>query len=93
MLRVLVYAAVAVGCLSVAQAQEAKTYQCQKNNDTRSVAVSSSKDGCRVLYKKDAKSAGRELWHYRAHPEMCQTQAAQFVKKLESMGMVCGAAS
>ena len=80
---------VALGCIGVAEAQEAKTVQCQKNADVRTVTVESNGGGCRVLYAK-GKSPGRELWHYKAHPDMCQSQAQQFVTKLEGMGLSCG---
>ena len=95
MKRLFIYAVAAVGCLGIAQAQEAKSYQCQKGTDTRSISVETGKAGCSVVYKKGGKSAGagRALWHYKAHPEMCQTQADQFMKKLEGMGLTCGPAS
>ncbi len=79
---------IALGLVGVAEAQEAKTVQCQKNADVRTVTVESTASGCRVLYAK-GKSPGRELWHYKTHPEMCQTQAQQFVSKLEGMGLTC----
>ncbi len=80
---------IALGLVGAAAAQEAKTIQCQKNADVRTVTVESTTSGCRVLYAK-GKSPGRELWHYKTHPEMCQTQAQQFVSKLEGMGLTCG---
>ncbi len=79
---------IALGCVGVAGAQEAKTVQCQKNADVRTVTVESTPAGCRVLYTK-GKSPARELWHYKTHPDMCQTQAQQFVTKLEGMGLTC----
>lgn len=79
---------VAVGFAGLAAAQEAKTVQCKKNADVRTVTVETAPAGCRVLYAK-GKSQGRELWRYKAHPEMCQSAAQQFVAKLESMGLVC----
>lgn len=78
----------ALACIGVAQAQEAKSVQCQKNADVRTVTVETSASGCRVLYAK-GKTPGRELWHYKAHPEMCQSAAQQFVAKLQGMGLTC----
>jgi len=89
MRRLIVSGVIALGCISMAQAQEAKTVQCQKNADVRTVTVDSSATGCRVLYAR-GKSPGRELWHYKAHPEMCASQAQQFVTKLQGMGLTCG---
>jgi len=80
---------IALGCIGMAQAQEAKTVQCQKNADVRTVTVESSATGCRVLYTKGS-SPPRELWHYKAHPDMCQSAAQQFVTKLQGMGLTCG---
>ena len=91
MRRLIICGIVALGCIGLAQAQEAKTYQCQKNSDVRSVVVETTPGGCRVLYAKSAGSPGRELWHYKMHPDMCQSQAQQFVTKLEGMGLTCGA--
>jgi hypothetical protein len=95
MKRLFIFAVAAFACVGIAQAQESKSYQCQKGSDTRSISVQSGKDGCSVVYKKGGKSAGggRALWHYKAHTEMCQTQADQFMKKLQGMGMTCGPAS
>jgi hypothetical protein len=83
---------IALGYVGAAEAQDAKTVQCQKNADTRTVAVQSAPDGCRVVYTK-GKTPGRELWHYKAHPEKCAAAAAQFVTKLQGMGLTCGAPS
>ena len=83
---------IALGSVGVAEAQEAKTVQCQKNADVRTVTVQSSAGGCRVVYAK-AKSPGSELWHYKAHPEKCDAAAQQFVTKLQDMGLTCGAPS
>lgn len=93
MKRLCVVAIAVLGFAGAAHAQQAQSYQCQKGNDLRSVAVERSGEGCRVLYKKAANSAapGKELWRYKAHPEMCQTQAEQFVRKLEAMGLSCSA--
>ncbi|HXP73406.1 MAG TPA: hypothetical protein VN823_04615 [Stellaceae bacterium] len=90
MRRLIISGIVALGCIGVAEAQEAKTVQCQKNADVRTVTVESTAGGCRVLYSKPAKSPGRELWRYKAHPDMCQSRAQQFVTKLEGMGLTCG---
>ena len=86
--------AVAIATLAMAgaaQAQEVNSYQCQKGNDTRSVAIERSGDGCRVLYKKSAAGDAKEIYRYKAHPEMCQSQAQAFVKKLQGMGLACSA--
>ncbi|HLJ21410.1 MAG TPA: hypothetical protein VKU84_14485 [Stellaceae bacterium] len=88
-MRVLIISAVvALAIIGVAEAQDARTVQCQKNADVRTVTVESSAGGCRVLYAK-GNSPGRELWQYKTHPDMCQTPAQQFVAKLESMGLTC----
>ena len=84
--------AIALGWIGIAEAQEAKTVQCQRNADVRTVTVQSAADGCRVVYQK-GKAAGRELWHYKAHPEKCDAAAQQFVAKLQGMGLACGAPS
>ncbi len=84
----IIYGIAALGCIGVARAQEAKSVQCQKNADVRTVTVETSASGCRVLYAK-GKTPGRELWRYKAHPEMCQSAAQQFVTKLEGMGLTC----
>jgi len=89
MRRWIVYGVVLLGCMGIAQAQEAKAVQCQKNADVRTVSVESSTAGCRVLYTR-GKAPARELWHYKAHPEMCQSAAQQFVTKLQGMGLTCG---
>jgi hypothetical protein len=78
----------ALGFAGVVEAQEAKVVQCQKGTDVRTVSVESMPTGCRVLYAK-GKSPSRELWHYKTHPEMCQSAAQQFVTKLEGMGLTC----
>ena len=88
MSRLFILGIIALGCIGVAQAQEAKTVQCQKNTDVRTVTVESSATGCRVLYTKGNVPA-RELWHYKTHPEMCQSAAQQFLTKLEGMGLTC----
>jgi len=87
--RIMAIAIAVLGLAGAAQAQEAKSYQCQKGSDTRSVAVESSAEGCRVTYKKGASAEAKELWRYKAHPEMCQSQAQSFVKKLQAMGLTC----
>ncbi len=79
---------VTIGFAGMADAQEAKIVQCQKNADVRTVTVETRPTGCRVLYAK-GKSPSREVWHYKTHPEMCQSAAQQFVTKLESMGLAC----
>jgi len=84
--------AIAVAALAIsgaAEAQQAQSYQCQKGSDTRSVTVERSADACRVLYKKGASAPAKEIYRYKAHPEMCQTQAQSFVKKLQGMGLAC----
>jgi len=58
----------------------------------RMVTVQSTADGCRVVYAK-GNTPGRELWHYKAHPDKCAAAAQQFASKLQSMGLTCGAAS
>jgi hypothetical protein len=88
MSRLLIFGIIALGCIGIAQAQDAKTAQCQKNADVRTVTVESSAAGCRVLYTKGKRPA-RELWHYKKHLEMCQSAAQQFVTKLEGMGLTC----
>jgi hypothetical protein len=93
----LVLSAIAVlSCLSAAHAQESQAYECRHLDDVRSVAVTS--DGakaCSVLYKKVAASPdpAKPLWHYQAHPEMCASQAQQFLKKLEGLGLTCAPAA
>jgi hypothetical protein len=89
MKRLIVCGVVVLGSLGLAQAQEARSVQCQKGNDVRTVTVESAAGGCRVLYTKGT-SPARELWHYKTHPDMCQTQAQQFMAKLEGMGLTCG---
>lgn len=84
----IVASAVVLGLSGPAEAQEAKTVQCQKSPDVRTVTVETAPTGCRVLYAK-GKSPGRELWHYKTHPEMCQSAAQQFVGKLQAMGLTC----
>lgn len=93
MKRLCVIAIAVLGFAGAAHAQQAQSYRCQKGNDVRSVTVERSADGCRVLYKKAANSSApaKELWRYKAHPETCQTQADQFVKKLEATGLSCSA--
>ncbi len=81
-------ATIALAFSRAADAQEAKTIQCQRNADVRTVTVETTSTGCRVLYAK-GKAPGRELWRYKAHPEMCQSAAQQFVSKLEGMGLTC----
>ncbi len=88
MRRFIICGAIALACVGLARAQEARTVQCRKNADVRSVSVESGPGGCRVLYTK-GKSPARELWHYKTHPEMCQTRAEEFVGKLQSMGLTC----
>jgi hypothetical protein len=83
---------IAFALVGAADAQEAKTVQCQKNADVRTVTVASTPAGCHVLYAK-GKAPGRELWHYKAHPEKCESAAQEFVAKLQGMGLSCGAPS
>ena len=92
MRRLVISGVIALACVGVAEAQEAKSVQCQRNADVRTVTVESSVAGCRVLYAK-GKSPGRELWHYKAPPEQCEAAAQQFVTKLQGMGLTCGARS
>jgi len=89
--RLIVIAIATLGLAGAAQAQEAQSYKCQKGNDTRSVAIERSAEGCRVLYKKVASGDAKEIYRYKAHPEMCQSQAEAFVKKLQGMGLACAA--
>jgi len=93
--RLIVAAVAAASTLGVAYAQENQSYQCQREGDSRSVAVEYSMDGgvksCSVMYTKQSQPA-KELWHYQAHAEMCDTQAQQFLKKLEGFGLTCSAA-
>jgi len=90
--RILIAVAIATLALTgAAHAQDAKSYQCQKGSDTRSVSIENSGDGCRVLYKKSAAGDAKEIYRYKAHPEMCQSQAQAFVKKLQGMGLTCNA--
>jgi hypothetical protein len=84
-----------MGCLGAAHAQENQAYQCQRNDDMRSLAVEYSTAGelknCSVLYKKSAASPNpaQELWHYQAHADMCDVQVKQFLQKLEGFGLTC----
>jgi hypothetical protein len=81
-----------LSCLGAAHAQESQVYECRHLDDVRSVAVTGDgAKGCSVLYKKVAASseAATALWHYQAHPEMCASQAQQFLKKLEGLGLAC----
>jgi hypothetical protein len=95
--RFAVCALAAMSCLGVAYAEENQSFDCRHDNDERTVAVEYSMDGgtrsCSVLYKKVASSSepARELWHYQAHADMCDVQAQQFLKKLESFGLTCSA--
>jgi len=95
--RLLIAAVAAASTLGVAYAQENQAYQCTREGDQRSVAVEYSMDGagaksCSVMYTKQSQPA-KELWHYQAHAEMCDTQAQQFLKKLEGFGLTCSAAA
>ena len=96
MKRLLVAAVAAASTLGVAYAQENQSYQCQREGDQRSVAVEYSMgDGaksCSVMYAKQSQPA-KELWHYQAHTEMCDSQAQQFLKKLEGFGLTCSTAA
>jgi hypothetical protein len=81
--------------LGVAYAQENQSYQCEREGDARTVAVEYTGDGgatsCSVMYKRVAASSepAKELWHYQAHPEMCEEQAQRFLKRLEGFGLSC----
>ena len=83
---------IALGFVGAAEAQEAKTVQCQKSADMRTVTMRSSADGRRVVYAK-GKTPGRELWHYKVHPEKCEATAQQFMSKIQSTGLTCSAPS
>ncbi len=91
MKRLLLSAVLTMGCLGAAYAQDNQAYQCQRDNDMRTLAVEYSSNGCSVMYKKVAASSepARELWHYQAHADQCQVQADQFIKKLEGFGLTC----
>ena len=95
MKRLLLSTVLSMGCLGVAFAGENQAYQCQRNDDMRSVAVEySTTDGaqsCSVMYKKFANSSepAKELWHYQAHADQCDVQAKQFLAKLEGFGLAC----
>ena len=97
MKHLLISALAAASCLGVAYAQENQSFNCEREGDSRSVAVEYSMDSgaksCSVMYKKFANSQepAKELWHYQAHSEMCETQAQQFMKKLEGFGLACSA--
>lgn len=89
--RLLLSAALTLGCLGTAHAGDNQVYQCQRDQDVRTLAVEYKSDGCSVMYKKFAASSepAKELWHYQARADMCQVQADQFVKKLEGFGLTC----
>jgi len=95
MKRVLLSAVLSISCLSAAIAGENQAYQCQRSDDSRTVAIEySTTDGaqsCSVMYKKFANSSepAKELWHYQAHADQCDVQAKQFMTKLEGFGLSC----
>jgi hypothetical protein len=95
MKRLLLSAVLSMSCFGVALAGENQAYQCQRNDDMRSVSVEySSMNGgqsCSVMYKKSTNSSdpAKELWHYQAHADQCDVQAKQFLTKLEGFGLSC----
>jgi hypothetical protein len=95
--RLLLSGVLSLGCLGAAFAQENLTYQCQRDADMRTVAIEyaspAGAQSCSITYKKVAASAdpAKELWRYQSHLDRCSPQAAEFVKKLEGLGLTCTA--
>jgi hypothetical protein len=95
MKRLLLSAVLSMSCCGLALAGENQAYQCQRNDDMRTVAVEYTTMGgaqsCSVMYKKFANSSepAKELWHYQAHADQCDVQAKQFLQKLEGFGLSC----
>ena len=90
---VVVFAASIACPLSAADAP----IQCTLNSLVRSVDVVYSEPGqplpCDVIYRKHEEATGKSLWRAVNEADYCETKAAAFVEKLQSMGWQCAQAT
>jgi hypothetical protein len=77
---------------SLAAAQSVRSYTCSQGNLTRRVEVAqlgAAEVPCEVRYFKEGQTAPQVLWNAQSEAGYCETQARDFVAKLQGLGWVC----
>jgi hypothetical protein len=81
---------------AVAFAHGEHSYRCTQGEAVRRVEIVHATEApvpCSVNYHKDTEAPGapQELWNAANDPAYCETQAQDFVARLESLGWQCEA--
>jgi hypothetical protein len=77
---------------ALAAAQSSRSFPCTQGNLARRVEIAYSGSAdvpCEVRYFKDGESTPQVLWSAAIQAGYCETQARDFVAKLQAMGWVC----